>query len=95
MGLSVRFTPRSLAQLGVLRDRIARDRPMAAELVRGRVLEAIKLLQTLPRLGSPGRRDGTRELVVAGLPCVVVYRVDIGDADEVVILRLVYGGQNW
>jgi hypothetical protein len=29
MGLSVRFTPRSLAQLRVLRDRIARDRPMA------------------------------------------------------------------
>lgn len=95
MGLKARFTPRSLAHLANIREHIARDRPVAAELVRGRILSAIERLRRLPHLGTTGRHQGTRELVVAGLPCVVVYRVDIGDEDELVILRIVYGGQDW
>lgn len=88
MGLDIRFTARSVAHLSNIRARIATDRPLAAEFVRGRILQTIELLGTLPHLGRTGRRQGTRELVVAGLPYVVVYRIDIGDADEIVILAV-------
>lgn len=88
MGLEARFTARSLAHLSNIRARIARDRPLAAEFVRGRILQTIELLRTLPHLGRTGRRQGTREIVVAGLPYLVVYRIDIGDADELVILAI-------
>jgi hypothetical protein len=33
-----------------------------------------------------GRAAGTRELLVPGLPFVIVCRIDIGDEDELVIL---------
>ena len=45
-----------------------------------------------PRLGRPGRVRGTRELVVAGTPYVIAYRIE---ADAVVILRLLHGKQKW
>lgn len=88
MGLGARFTSRSLAHLSNIRARIASDRPLAAEFVRGRILQTIERLRTLPHLGRTGRRQGTREFVVAGLPYLIVYRVDIGDADEIVILAV-------
>ena len=39
-----------------------------------------------------GRIANTRELVLAGLPYLVVYRVS---EDEVQILRLLHGAQEW
>jgi len=59
-----------------------RHPPYVAELARGRILETINLLRTLPRLGHAG----TREIEVADLPYVVIYRIDIGDEDELVIV---------
>jgi plasmid stabilization system protein ParE len=93
MALRLRFTPRSLANLADIRAYIARQRPQAAELVRGRILETINLLRSAPRLGHIGRRPGTREIVVSGLPYIVIYRLDIGDADELIILRVVHAAR--
>jgi len=66
-----------------------------AELVDRHIAETINTLRSLPRLGRVGRRKGTRELGVAGLPYVIVYRIDITDkGDEVVILGIFHGVQN-
>ncbi len=43
-------------------------------------------------MGRAGRRRGTRELVVARTPFLVVYRVE---ADVITILRLFHGAQDW
>jgi len=49
-------------------------------------------LQALSKRGKPGRRSGTRELAVPGLPFQIVYR---GRADAVEIVRILHNAQRW
>lgn len=53
--------------------------------------EADVLLSDHPKAGRTGRRRGTRELVVAGTPFILVYRVR---PSRVEILRVLHGKQN-
>jgi plasmid stabilization system protein ParE len=43
-------------------------------------------------MGRSGRVAGTRELVIAGTPYLVAYRVE---AKAVVILAVIHGAQRW
>lgn len=43
-------------------------------------------------IGRPGRVDGTRELVVAGTPFVLIYAVA---AETLTVLRVLHGRQQW
>lgn len=52
---------------------------------------ALQLLDH-PRRGRPGRVRGTRELVVAGTPYIIAYRIE---TDVVLIIRLLHGAQRW
>jgi toxin ParE1/3/4 len=71
---------------------IADDDPDAADRVRVAILEAIELLAEYPHRGRLGRREGTRELVIAQFPSyIVVYRVA---KSEVRILRIWHGRQD-
>ena len=54
---------------------IAADDPKAAQLVVGRILEAVAVLVEQPGIGRPGRVPGTRELVVAKTRYLVPYHV--------------------
>ena len=92
--MRVRLSQRSAYHLKEIRAFLVRESPEIAELVRLRVLDTIARLQKLPALGHVGRKDGTREMRVAGLPFVVVYRVDIGDRDELVILAVFHTAQD-
>ena len=56
------------------------------------VIEAVERLVDFPHRGRQGRREGTRELVISGLPYIVVYRVR--DA-SIRILRVFHAAQNW
>jgi toxin ParE1/3/4 len=58
-----------------------------------RIREAVSLLGDLPYIGREGVLAGTRELVVPGLPYVVVYRIDIAEQETVVILGVYHGAQ--
>jgi len=56
------------------------------------ISEAINSLKQFPNMGRTGRRAGTRELVLPGLPFVAVYRL----RNELVeILRVLHGAQRW
>jgi len=71
---------------------ISRDNPEAAI---DAVLEIIRRVETLaqhPGMGRPGRVEGTRELVLGGLPYVVPY---IHEGDTIVILRVLHGAMKW
>lgn len=56
------------------------------------IYEGIGLLSKFPGQGRTGRSPNTRELVLTGLPYLVVYR--LGD-DVVEILRILHGAQQW
>jgi addiction module RelE/StbE family toxin len=57
-----------------------------------RIYEAPSVLITFPKRGRPGRKAGTRELVVPPLPYIVVYQLA---GDVVNIVRILHGAQDW
>jgi toxin ParE1/3/4 len=71
---------------------ISERNPRAALHMSDLIDEATTRLIDHPKMGRPGRVRGTRELVVAGTPYLVIYRVE---AAAVSILRLVHGAQRW
>lgn len=66
--------------------------PDAARTQRARISQAVALLRDTPRLGKPGRVAGTRELVIAGTPFLLIYA--LGD-NRLEILHLKHGRQQW
>jgi addiction module RelE/StbE family toxin len=61
----------------------------APELVRA-IYNAPAAVLQFPHRGRPGKKEGTRELVLTPLPYIVVYRI-AGDAIH--ILRILHGAQ--
>jgi plasmid stabilization system protein ParE len=55
------------------------------------IYERVSSLVKFPELGRTGLKPGTRELILAGLPYLAVYRLR-GDAVE--ILRILHGAQD-
>lgn len=64
----------------------------AAVRVQIRIFEAVEDLINFPLKGRQGRKENTRELVVPGLPWLVVYRVR---TEEITILRMLHGAQDY
>lgn len=50
------------------------------------------ILPEPPGAGRPGRLKGSRELVIDGLPFIVIYRQDYAP-DQLQILRMLHGAQ--
>lgn len=73
-------------------DYIAQDNPMAAVSQGDRIAEQIEILQQHPQMGRPGRKQGTRELVISRTPFIVVYRVK---GKRIKLLRVLHGAQQW
>ena len=71
---------------------IARDNPLAAADQDECVGKRLQVLKDHPRLGRSGRVEGTRELVIAGTPFIVVYRVQ---AERIEVIRFLHGAQRW
>ena len=71
---------------------IARDNPTAARQTIDRIRDAVAHLAVHPAMGRVGRRNGTRELVIAGTPKIVAYRVRKG---SVRILAVLHSSQRW
>ncbi len=88
--MRVRWLRTALANLDAEAEYIAEDNPAAAGRVVLRILRAVDLLKKNPAMGRAGRVVGTRELVVAGTPYIVPYRVR-GEALE--ILRVFHAAR--
>lgn len=78
---------------------IAANNPAAAASVGRLILSAVQELDDFPFRGKPGRSPDTRELVVPGLPYLIVYSVDMAPPQTppqtVVILRVLHGAMLW
>lgn len=60
-----------------------------------KVLNSCELiLSNHPQAGRPGRVSGTRELVINGIPLIVVYRI-VDRLDQLQILRVLHDAQQW
>jgi addiction module RelE/StbE family toxin len=86
------FARRCFRRLEDIKERIAADNPAAASRMIERIRDAVSRLARFPASGRPGRVAGTRELVIAGTPYIVPYRVT---GDAVQIITILHGAQRW
>lgn len=90
--MQVRWTRKALENLEDAVDYIANDKPVAATNVALRIWNAAQRLAEQPGMGRPGRVQGTRELIVAGLPYILPYQIKEG---TVFILRVMHTSMKW
>jgi addiction module RelE/StbE family toxin len=90
--MNIRWLSSALVELDRIHGYIAWENPKAAARVFRQIRKAPLQLARFPQLGRPSQVEGTRELVVAGLPYLIVYRVA---GDDVEILRVVHMSMNW
>ena len=64
---------------------IRQANPAAAAVVRDRIIKTIQRLKRFPESGRAWRLPGSRELVISGLPYIVIYVVE---GDDVVVVSL-------
>lgn len=70
-----RWSRAAAAHLESIRTFIAKDNLPAAERTVAGIIRATERLELFPKSGRPGSVEGTREIVVAGLPYLVIYEV--------------------
>lgn len=82
----------ALADRTLIFDHIEADNPRAAIAVDEKIASALHRLKDFPESGRPGRVEGTRELIIAGMPYIAIYAVL---PDRIRILRVLHGAQRW
>ena len=86
------WTEAAAADLERIADYLFEHTPEhAARIVRA-IFDAPVKLVDFPGLGRPGKVDGTRELVLASLPYLVVY---IHTGHIIHVARILHGAQKW
>ncbi len=90
--MKILWSPEAAADFAGIIDYIQQQNPSVADRVCRSLYDSINSLERLSNRGRPGRVDGTRELVVASLPYIVVYRVR---QDGVEVVRVIHGAQRW
>jgi toxin ParE1/3/4 len=85
------WSEKAISNLTEIRQFIERDQPAAARRVAQRILASVERLAEHPHLGRPGREPETRELIVAGTPCIVPYRIH---RDRLAILAVLHAAQD-
>ncbi len=84
------YSRRYSRQLEEIHERIAADNPAVAPRIVERIRTAVERWQEFPAIGRPGRVENTRELVIAGTPYIVPYRVK---GDIVQIIAILHSAQ--
>ena len=70
-----RWTQKAASNLESILDYISEDNPAAAANVAKQIKEVANQLDQYPAMGRPGRRPGTRELVMPQFPYIIIYRM--------------------
>ena len=73
--MQIHWLARALQNLDDEANYIAKENPSAAANFVSQIQRSLELLQENPSMGRPGRVNGTRELIIAGMPYIIPYRV--------------------
>ena len=90
--MQVRWTSPAAQDLEEIASYIQRDSESAARAVAKALFDAANSLDILPSRGREGRIQGTREIVVPGLPYIVVNQVSKAAVE---ILHIFHGARDW
>jgi len=90
--MRLRWTVAAADDLERIADYLFEKTPKnAGQLIR-KIFNAPSALKSFPNRGRPGKKPGTRELLVPSLPWILVYQVT---GDVVSIVRILHGAQDW
>jgi toxin ParE1/3/4 len=90
--MDLRWTEEAVTDLERIADYLFEKTPgHAPELVRA-IYNAPATLLSFPYVGRLGKKQGTRELVLAPLPYLMVYRIS---GEVIHIARILHGAQKW
>lgn len=92
--MTLRYTDRARLHLATIFDFLCNEDPQGAAIIVSRIRASAQALCQFPYLGHIGHVPGTLELVVVRLPYVIVYRIDIGDEDQIIILGVFHFARN-
>jgi toxin ParE1/3/4 len=92
MALTLYWTPTATSHLRSTYEYIAQENPRTGHALIERILEAAERLRDFPRMGREGRVEHTCELVIAGTPFVVVYRLY---RSRVEVLAVFHAARKW
>lgn len=90
--MKIKWLAKAIQNLDDETEFIARDNPLAAQLLIARIRSAVDRLQTQLALGRPGRIEGTRELIVADTRYIIPYRVNTR-LDRIEVLRVFHASR--
>ena len=85
--MRIRWSPEAAGDLERIVRRIQKDNPSAANTI----YEGVTSLKDFPHRGRSGRIEGSRELVLAPLPYIAVYRVK---EQSIEVLRIYHAAQD-
>lgn len=88
----IRWTEGAAENLHQVEKYIAQDSSSAAVATVIKIIDAAQMLADYPAVGKRGRERGTRELVVAGLPFIIIYAVR---QDELIIIRVLHSAMKY
>ncbi len=84
--MTIVWSQAALRDLDEIAAYIADTEPRAAQRVVERLMASVATYSRFPGMGRIGPVDGTREIVVARLPYIITYRVQV-DVFEVLGIR--------
>lgn len=86
------WSVRATAHVLKIEDHIAAENPVAAQKVTSEILTTAQGLCDFPMLGHPGRRVGTREIVIPHYPYFISYRLT---PRKVVVLAVIHQSRQY
>ena len=92
--MKVVWLPKAIANRDALIDYIAEENLTAAIEYDERIEAQTGKLEEHPEIGRPGRKAGTRELVIGKTYFVVVYRIK-EKPKRIEVLRVLHSSQAW
>lgn len=90
--MQLRWTEAAVADLERIAEYLSAHAPGRAPALVTAIYESPRALLSFPHRGRPGKKAGTRELVLSPLPWIVVYEVR---GDVVSVVRILHGAQRW
>lgn len=90
--MRIRWTVPAADDLENIRNYLDRHFPHFAEATVRTIYKRAKSLKTMPNIGRPGHRSGTRELPLSPMPYIIVYSVK---PETVEILHIYHASQDW
>jgi toxin ParE1/3/4 len=89
--MTVRVAPHARRHLDAISEYIRARNPTAASRVRTEIRATLKLLSQFPFAGHEGTAPATREIVVPGLPYIIVHIVEPNG--DVSVVGIYHGAQ--